>query len=384
MKFYYNDKLTEKIQISQKKKRARIVVLLPVTRITEVNQKNWERALKIAEKSEICALVVLDKTPNAEATEYFSNINDSPNFDIYILRRSPEEQTYDSMALVSIQSGLWIMALHDDDQWDGVLAIPNSADGLQLFTTNFEYREMGKKRKFNWEDSPPVRINFTLLPSEIWNRFTQYVSAQGGRVGGSSDATLNLVSRLACEQFTITTFNYIYDNKHWENRKTASRILRKLSIHDGWKNLAGVDIQLMNRTFDNFSAIYYFKDLYQGLHLEGIEEELIETLALSRKRIIFLYTRRFIMARTIRTLIISRKLSPIIIFNTWIDQAEGVFKADNLVIEFSRMSTSAQIVTRIRQLRASKEFPKLENRFMFWEIYLGGEIKNSGERGSID
>ena len=366
----YGEELTEKILIRKTSSDGRIVVLFPVTRVAEVNQQNWKRALEIVENSKITALVVLDKTPNGEATKYFSNAPELRDTKLFILRRSPEEQTYDSMAYIAIEMGLWILAFHDDDHWKGILDIPISAKGMELYTTNFTFKHTEEETDINWKESPPARINFTLLPSAVWNRFTEYIEAQGGHVGGSSDATLDLISRLACTQFHVSTFDYIYDNEHWQNRKVGSKMLTRLAEHDGWNRLAGVDIQLINRTLDNLSAINFFANLYPHLRLSDYDSKLLQPLSLSRKRNILLFLRNFIAHGITQILNLVARIYQPDILTEWISRLTGIYEADALVIKMSKMSSRFQLQMLIKQLRESAEFPKLEQRFIFWEKYL--------------
>ena len=84
MRHIHKENLPEEVFIRNTSAKKSLVVLLPVTRVGEVNIRNWERILQVIAKSEVMALVVLDKTPSAEATEFFSNHENLIKSDIYL------------------------------------------------------------------------------------------------------------------------------------------------------------------------------------------------------------------------------------------------------------------------------------------------------------
>ena len=366
MKYIYSENSLDELFIKNTSGKKSIVVLLPVTRIGEKNIDNWERILHVIQRSEVVALVVLDKTPLAEASDFFSNRADLLKSDIYLVRRNPGEAIYDSQSVVTIDENLWILQLHDDDKWDGVLAFPFEPNKKQLFSPNFIFAGKQETNVLSWEASPPARINFTALPAEVWNRFTLFIRSQGGHAAGSVDSTLNLMSRLICDFVAMDSFDYRYDNRHWENQKQAKNNLEKLALEDGWEELASEEIQLLNRRIDAFSAFIFFQDLLPG-KFDNVRQSLLQDFKLSLKKRLHLRLRMsaFLLYRKINNLSIiktvtlrdSKKQSII----------RNQIEIDMITLLSTKIQTGQDILKLVKIIQSMGNFPKLEERFAFWE-----------------
>ncbi len=344
------------------------VVLLPTTRITPKAIANWERILRVVEDSEVPFLVVLDKTPNEEATKYFEKFHSLGFTDIYLMRRPPEEPIYDSQKFVTISKELWIIQLHDDDEWGGLLQIPQSANELDMFSIEFLFDK--NTPKLEWESSPPARINFTMLPSKIWNHFSQFMFAQGGHVAGSMDSTLDLVSRAICNERHISQFTYVYNNRHWRKRRKATKNLQILARQDGWSFMASVDIQLINRTIDGIAAVEFFRDLIPKSSINQYRKQEFNKLSLTSKRrllLLLIYKAIIILKLFIHALSkvcrIRRVISTLAILN------QAHFKYHYL-LGITKSKDKDELLNLIVALRESHNFPKLGSRFLFWEKML--------------
>ena len=366
MIYIYSENSLNEVFIKNTSGKKSIVVLLPVTRIGEKNMDNWERILHVIQRSEVVALVVLDKTPSAEATDFFSKRADLLKSDIYLVRRTPGEAIYDSQSVVTIDENLWILQLHDDDKWDGVLAFPFEPNKKQLFSPNFIFAGKQETNVLSWEASPPARINFTALPAEVWNRFTLFIRSQGGHAAGSVDSTLNLVSRLICDFVAMDSFDYRYDNRHWENQKQAKGNLEKLALEDGWENLASEEIQLLNRRIDALSAFIFFQDLLSG-KFDNIRQSLLHDFKLSPKKRLHLMVRMsvFLLYRKIN------KLSMIKSVALSDSKKQSLIKnqidIDMIILQSTKIQSEQDILRLVKKFESLGEFPKLEERFAFWE-----------------
>ena len=345
------------------------VVLLPVTRTGPDNIRNWERISGIIKTSEVSALVVLDKTPFGEATEYFSKHVTFSHADIYLVRRKPSEAIYDSQSVVVIDSNLWILQLHDDDQWEGVLAFPFSPRGMQLFSPKFVISGKHRNQPLEWPLSIPARINFTALPDSVWNRFTLFIRSQGGHAAGSVDSTLNLVSRLICEYSGLDEFTYTYDNRHWESQRRAKRNLEKLALEDGWEFLASEEIQLLNRRIDALAAVEFFKDLIP-YDSESTQTSLLLDFELSFKKRIHLRLRLFYNSLLQRIFTFS--------FIGGLDsrvekkqiKIANQITIDKLMLLSTKVESRQDVLSLVKFIRDLGNFPTLVSRFNFWEISL--------------
>jgi hypothetical protein len=352
------------------KKTPNAVVLLPITRTSSEAQANWRKILEILGKSDVSSLIILDKTPNEEASTYFSESFKFEDLNLYIIRRPPTEPIYDSQGFVSIDSGLWIIQLHDDDVWDGTLNIPNDAEELEMFTTRFYLNSKDLVSETSWEKSPPARINFTLLPHRIWNQFSQMISDQGGHVAGSVDSTLDFVARASCKVSHLSSFTYVYNNRHWEKRLEASNNLAVLAAEDGWSFMSSVDIQLLNRSIDRITAIEYFAPHLPSETIDACRAESFNLLSLSSKR------RHLISIRLqlqMCTLLLSSVLKIVTIgdvSSTVRDRIKRKILTYNFVLKSCESKDKEELRTHIRHLREKNLIPRLEKRFIFWEELL--------------
>ena len=359
-----------KVHIKNPSDRLGVVVLLPITRTSSKARANWKKILEILESSGVSSLVILDKTPNKEATYFF---NESFKFDfinLYIVRRPPTEPIYDSQACISIDSRLWILQLHDDDEWNGSLVIPEDASEFDLFSTNFYFENRLDGKTIGWDESPPARINFTLVPNTVWNRFTEFIRAQGGHAAGSVDSTLNLVSRLICEHRQISTFNYYYDNRHWKNRRKASKNLTVLAEQDGWARLASVEIQLLNRNIDNLAALSFFRDLVPEKELALATSNLLLNFKPSVKRRILANTKNSCVNLLNALLRILQFLyrTPILIDAQ--NEVNSFLHLYRTIRKSWLIENNGDIIKMVKEWKDSGQYPILVKRFKFWEKFL--------------
>jgi hypothetical protein len=369
MIYEYNDVTLQEVFVANPNGKQSFVVLLPVTRTGPENIRNWERISGIIQNSEVSALVVLDKTPFGEATEYFSKHVRFSHADIYLVRRKPGEAIYDSQSVVVIDSNLWILQLHDDDQWEGVLSFPFSPSGMQLFSPKFVISGKHRNLPLDWTLSPPARINFTALPDSVWNRFTLFIRSQGGHAAGSVDSTLNLVRRLICGYAGLEEFTYTYDNRHWESQRRAKHNLEKLALEDGWGFLASEEIQLLNRRIDALAAVEFFKDL-MPYDSKRTESSLLLDFGLSFKKRIHLRLRllhnsllerifAFSFIEGLDSLVATKQI-----------KITNQITIDKLIIFSTKVESRQDVLCLVNFIRDLGDFPILVSRFNFWEITL--------------
>jgi hypothetical protein len=359
-----------KVPIKNFKNKPSVVVLLPITRTSSKARRNWAKILEILKYSEVSSLIILDKTINEEGTSYFSEHFKFEHINLYIVRRPPYEPIYDSQGYISLDNGLWILQLHDDDEWDGALKVPNDAQELELFSTNFYFLGGSEGKNVEWENSPPARINFTLIPSIVWNKFVEFIDCQGGHVAGSVDSTLNLVSRLICKHHHLSTFHYKYDNRHWQNRQKASKNLSKLAKQDGWLRLASVEIQLLNRNIDNLVALRFFENLIPKNKIEKATLNSLKNFQPTLKRRLLTPIRYQIFC----TLVILVDLICSTKKISCCERFQSLIKArialDLLILKSWKIKNKIELLELIGEIKKSQDFPLLTTRFSFWEASL--------------
>ena len=358
----------EVVKIVNPSTKPGVVLVLPMTRVKENSVGNWERILQIASSSNLLALFLIDKTPLKGATSYFLNAELPKNTQVHILQRDISEDLYDSLLSIALEGNVWIMQLHDDDSWSGVIELPDNATQNEIFPVDFYINVDSRVQKIDWNDSPPARINFTLIPRKIWTKFSEYASEQGGHLAASTDYTLNLIARLTCEKRDDLDFEYIYDSTNW-NKKTLKRNqLTRLSKLDGWLYLSGTEVQLLNRSLDALSCLHYFKDLIPDESFNSETAKLLSGLKLSLRRSTYLHSRRQILLLLVS---ICRLLKRFLGNKNVVECLEGKLIATTLVIRISRARTPKEIQFEVLEFRKLAKLPKLEARFEFWIRNLG-------------
>ncbi len=266
-----------------------LVLLFPVTRVGAIAEIKWRQIVDLCNRSQISSLVVIDKTPNMAATRFFTSQSFQQNHEIWILNRPSTEAIYDSQKFIQLRGNSWIIQLHDDDEWEGKLQLDGASHELTAFQILFHVGSKVEHAKNADYDNLPARVNFTLLPTQIWNRFTAFIESQSGHVAGSVDATLNMIVRDVCFLSNNIEFKYYYNIRHWRNDRAGKGHLTELSREDGWENYSSPEIAVLNRTIDNLAALSYFKDFYDEKKLLSSISRELSSFKLHFMKKMFLY-----------------------------------------------------------------------------------------------
>ena len=237
-----------------------IVLVFPITRDGVGCLEKWQTVLEFVENSEISVLLVLDKTDLHSATEYFINNFTFNNKELYVLPRSIRDTLFDTVGEIVLDENMWIIQLHDDDYWNGKIELPDTAEPQTVYSFDF-YLDSKSKDVIRVEDySLPNRVVFSLVPSRIWNRFSQLVRDQNYHVAGSFDFTLNKMVQLSCKFEQQQGFQYYWKDDNWKTPKEAVSHLTKLSESDGWKEWSSPQIAILNRSIDSLASLNYIHD----------------------------------------------------------------------------------------------------------------------------
>jgi hypothetical protein len=245
-----------------------IVILFPMTRGIDTNLPRWQKLISTVNSSNVAALVLIDKTPMCQATNYFVEKEKEILTDIFIIQRPRTEPIHDSQSRVRLKDNLWIIQLHDDDEWDGTLEIPFGTNENSIIKTHFSIVNDDLTTNVDNPNWPDCRSIFSLLPAKVWNRFVDLIIEQGGHVAGSIDSSLNLPVSLIRPSLINPDFRYYYDNRHWNSKRHSKEHLIQLTKEDGWEKFATVHISLVSRAIDGIASLIYFSDLYSDIELE--------------------------------------------------------------------------------------------------------------------
>ena len=354
------------VVIENLEEKKNIVILFPMTRGKEANLLRWQKLISTVNTSKVAALVLIDKTPLFQATNYFVGIEKEIFTDVFIIQRPSTEPIHDSQSRIRLKDNLWIVQLHDDDEWDGVLEIPVETNENSIIKTNFTIVNDGLKTNIDNPNWPDCRSIFSLLPAKVWNRFVDLIIAQGGHVAGSIDSSLNLVVSLIKPSLINSDFRYFYDNRHWESKRLSKTHLIQLTKEDGWEKFATVDISLVSRAIDGIASLIFFRDFYSELEFEIQLKNWIEAtkphyLRILSRRVetLFLVVLRGILGiipgPLTRSLMVSFNMSVLyrkILLSTW---------------DASEVKDYLSIVETLMQIQF---LTKLQSRFNFWESQL--------------
>lgn len=348
----YLAKGSDPIYIKNFLKKPSIVIIFPVTRSGSDFKVRFESVYKTVSHSSVAALVVIDKTVDAIAKNYFMEFADGLNTDLYILLRNPEEPIFDSQQYIKLDELLWIGQLHDDDSWSGVIRLPKIVEEGDMFLTDFLLNEQGQISKPKESKMPSARIVFSWIPSQVWNRFSEFITSQGGHIAGSADYMLDAIAFKACKVRYTDEFRYEYSNYNWSNRRRSARHLLRMSLEDGWGPYASVEIAIINRTLDLLAALNFFDDLLPpGKRLE--EQQLL--IASFRPSVLRLF-------------IIQLKL----IFSIF-EKKEMRYQRVSLYkfLQTSwKITEISEVIAMIDYLIDTNQFPMLTKRFIFWKAQI--------------
>jgi hypothetical protein len=328
------------------------------------------QVLDLVSTSRIHTLIVLDKTLTKQATEFFLTEFSSTNSNLLIIQRDPKEPIFDSQRILKIDLNMWIMQIHDDDDWKGSINIPNSAMGLELYETNFLVSSIEHGKDYGHTDSPPGRVFFSLLPSQIWNRFTDFIIAQGGHVAISMDFALSKISKAVCEKKSLDGFTYLWDDSNWRKRKFATRHLRLMAASDGWGNWGCVDLALLNRSLDLASAVSYFSDMIPVEKMGSLFLDILLEFSPSKRKMLFIKMRALVLPFV--SLLLSTLFSHCSYPRLHAIQKRLVqrIKLDTILLEIWTNISLKSIILLVERIRNLDAFPLLQKRFDFWDFEI--------------
>lgn len=352
-----------------------LVLLCPVTRSGAEATLCWDRIISTIATSAVYALVVIDKTKTGEASKFFSRRAQSIKSRLFILRRDSSEQIFDSQKFVRLDEWLWIGQLHDDDHWEGQLRLPDAGLELNDLCLCKFALEAGERTTHPAEDHmPPARVVFSWIPAQLWNRVCDFIDAQGGHIAGSVDNTISMIALLSCRKRYVDHFTYIYSDHHWGSRREAEDHLRRLSAVDGWKEFSGSAIAIVNRTFDNISALKFFGERLSPEDVSLTYSKLVDSFKPSlRKRLLVMY-RLGTLAIVIPTLSVL-EWSRLPIARTAVlcrrREARSSYALNRFIVSCWRLKTPEEIVALIQRHLLPSQFPLLGRRFQFWREQIG-------------
>lgn len=346
----------------------KIIVIFPITRYKDSNQWRLEKLIRTVNDSDVSSLVIFDKTEDFSATTFFAKAEPAITPNLIIFQRPISEQTHDSQRLLKAPPGTWVIQLHDDDDWDGFLRIPDSTDEDSIIFTSFFDVSRGTSRFIAEIDQPECRAVFSLLPSKFWNRFTELISLQGNRVAGSIDSSLNSCARIYSTKSVTPLFAYKYDNRHWATRKSAKKQLIRIATEDGWPIKSAIQLSLVGRKIDAIACLMFFQDFFSpDDRLKEISKWMTQKNP-RRSRIIFAKT-IVAFGKVFSKFSALDRYKKLHLFRIGTEY----FHANRVMVSSWTALCYQDLLATITLLEASPEFDKLRPRFIFWRSQLSKE-----------
>ena len=368
MKKIYDKRKDQTIFLENSTGNPEIVLIFPITRDVENSSEKWRTVLEFIEESEIGTLIVIDKTEQGSATDYFMNHFEIKNKRLFVLPRSIKDTLFDTVGEIVIDKNMWIIQLHDDDQWIGKISLPDSLNPETVYFSDFYLYSEIKGSVLIDDYSMPNRIVFSLVPSMIWNRFARLVQDQKHHVAGSFDFTLNIIAQLACKFEYQPVFKYYWKDDNWDTSKNAIAHLTRLAESDGWEGWSSPEIAIFNRSIDSLASLNYLKDLLNPVEIKKEIGQFIRGLSPSYKeRIKYGF---YIFA--IHTIVGFRKLT----FKTRgaIDlrslRLQKRLSLHQLIAKTWHIESIENIIDLIVYIESQNCFEKLQVRFQFWKQAL--------------
>lgn len=345
-----------------------IVLIFPITRDFENSSEKWRIVLDFIEESEISALVVIDKTEQGSATDYFMNHFEIKNKRLLVLPRSIQETLFDTVGEILLDENMWIIQLHDDDHWSGKITLPDSPTPETVYFSEF-YLYSDTKSSVKIDDySMPNRIVFSLVPTMIWNKFSSLVQDQKYHVAGSFDFTLNLMAQLTCKFKYQPGFKYYWKDDNWDTSKNAIAHLTRLAESDGWEDWSSPEIANLNRSIDSLASLIYLKDLLNPAEIKKEILQLIRGLSPSYKKrlkygiyILAIYT---IVGFSKLTFKASRAID---LRSLRLQKRLGLYQ---LIVKTWNVVSIENVINLIVYMESVGELEKLQVRFQFWKQAL--------------
>ncbi|MDO8646051.1 MAG: hypothetical protein Q7R42_05665 [Candidatus Planktophila sp.] len=345
-----------------------IVLIFPITRDVEKSSDKWMTVLEFVASFEISTLLVIDKTEQGSATDYFMDHFEIEKKRLFVLPRSIKDTLFDTVGEIVLDKNMWIIQLHDDDHWSGKITLPESVNAGTVYFSDF-YLYSDTKGSIQIDDySMPNRIVFSLVPSMIWNRFAKLVQDQRYHVAGSFDFTLNMMAQLACKFDYQPGFKYYWKDDNWDTSKNAIAHLTRLAESDGWEGWSSPEIANFNRSIDSLASLKYVKDLLNPTEIEKEIGHLIKGLRPSyRKRLKYgFYISAMYSIVEIRKLIFKAG-GAIDIRSLRLLNRLSLYR---LIVKTWRLESIENIIDLIVYIESQNRFEKLQVRFQFWKQAL--------------
>ena len=345
-----------------------MVLIFPITRGGEGNSKKWRTVLDFFAESQINTLVVIDKTEQRTATDFFMTNFELANRRLLVLQRSIKDTLFDSVGEIVLDKKMWVIQVHDDDRWSGKITMPEVTTPETVYSFDF-YLDSEAKDTIKIEDySMPNRIVFSLVPSKIWNRFSKLVRDQKYHVAGSFDFTLNRMAQLTCKFVNQSGYEYYWKDDNWENPQSSIAHLTRLAESDGWKEWSSPEIANFNRSIDSLASLNSLKDMMSQMAIGSEIKKVIDGFRPSKKRRLkYMILNPILLAEIEFRRIFIKSNKDNDDRELRLQKQFNLYKFIEKTWQIESIKNLIDVITYIESLGT---FENLEDRFQFWKLSL--------------
>lgn len=368
MNVVYEKTDNEHLFIENLSREPKIVLIFPITREMKGYPERWQEVIEFVQRSNIETLLVVDKTAQGSATDFFMKSFNANGKRLIVLPRSIKDTLFDSVGEIELDQNMWIIQLHDDDSWNGSISLPPTVDAETVYSYDFYLHSRNKGLVQILDFSMPNRIVFSLVPSKIWNRFSQLVRDENYHVAGSFDYTLNGMAQLSCRFRGLTGFSYNWKDDNWDSLKRSTVHLTHLAQKDGWAELSSPEIANFNRSIDSLVSLNYIRDMLSTTLIESETKKLINEFkpSIRRKLKYWLLNPTFSVEIAIR--------SRFLVFKGKNEERYLELHRRRELHKFIQktwnVDSVVDLVNLITYLQSLNSFEKLQSRFVFWKEAL--------------
>ena len=172
-------------------------------------------------------VTVVDKT-----TEGFAETLDriAESVKMTVLRAPRDEPFFRSWTRVCVDSGDYVIQLHDDDEWIG--APRNVAPDQAVYAT----------RLTDDPAVPPSAMNFLFaaVRGDLWSAFTEFIEQFDVPDGSLDQPFCHMLESSWNGHDWVADYTYLYDASDWSDEGRARAKNERLSRDMGWGHLPGV------------------------------------------------------------------------------------------------------------------------------------------------
>jgi hypothetical protein len=371
MKFQVITNDVSKLSIANESQVPGVVLIFPITRVSDNSLATWQKFIELIERSRLHAIVVIDKSPQFQATDFFLEQSGKLKCLGYIVQREVSEGIFDSQKIIYLESNLWITQVHDDDDWAGFISLPESPTQNTVFVPSIVDEQ--KLYKVNDSINIPAHTLFSLVPGEVWNSFTAYIEAQGGHIAPSGDSTLNFITSSYCNHERLEGYTYKYSARHWQGRRQVRKELQKLSSRDGWGTLSGVTAAVLTAQIDQICFSIFLEDRESNLFENRDGNFFIEQIASSKKsKLLKLIPLCLIPKISKKKVILVNSLLEI----TWLNKILSLILLFWLQLNLAKINDLRSLNQLMKSIRLFDLSNSLNNRIDYWTSTITIKILN--------